>query len=112
MAKRHTTTPQVVDPVESRFKRKCDTRELERSSHLSKIVEVPVNMPRYTTSRTSVVTTGKKGSAPGELIYPFGVAIHEETHQIFVANGLDDRVEIFSETGEFIIHLGVGQQPA
>ena len=40
---------------------------------------------------------------------PCGVAIHEETHQIFVANYVNDRVEIFSETGEFLHQLGVGQ---
>ena len=43
------------------------------------------------------------------MYYPDGVAIHEETHQIFVANRLNDRVEIFSETGEFLYQLGVGQ---
>ena len=97
-------------PVESRSELKCDTRDLERSiSRLGEIVEVPVNVPRYTTCHTSVVATGKDGRAPGELNYPLGVAIHKETHQIFVANWENDRVEIFSETGEFISQLGVGQ---
>ena len=64
-----------------------------------------MNVPRYTTCHTPVVATGKKGRAPGELIDPYGVAIHEETHQIFVANYDNDRVEIFSETGEFISQL-------
>ena len=97
-------------PVESRSELKCDTRDLEMSiSHLGEIVEVPVNVPRYTTCHTSVVATGKKGEAPGELYYPEGVAIHEETHQIFVTNYGSDRVEIFSEMGEFICQLGVGQ---
>ena len=97
-------------PVESRFELKCDTRDLERSiSRLGEIVEVPVNVPRYTTCYTPVVATGKLGNAPGELVSPSGVAIHEETHQIFVANNGLRRVEIFSETGEFISQLGVGQ---
>ena len=97
-------------PIESRFELKCDTRDLERNIYgFGEIVEVPVNVPRYTTCHTSVVATGKKGSAPGELAAPYGVAIHEETHQIFVANCALDRVEIFSETGEFISQLGVGQ---
>ena len=115
MAQRHPTPPQVVDPVESdinesRSELRCDTRDLERSiSRLGEIVEVPVNVPRYTTCHTSVVATGKKGFAPGELYCPQGVAIHEETHQTFVANYFNDRVEIFSETGEFISQLGVGE---
>ena len=68
-----------------------------------------MNVPRYTTCRTPIVATGKEVQAPGELFLPQGVAIHEETHQIFVANYDNHRVEIFSETGEFISQLGVGQ---
>ena len=32
------------------------------------------------TSDTSIVATGKQGCALGELNWPRGVAIHEETH--------------------------------
>ena len=97
-------------PVESQFELKCDTRELERCiSRLGEIVEVPVNVPRYATCHTSIVATGKKGSAPGEFQYPTGVAIRGDTHQIFVANSVSERVEIFSETGEFLYQLDVGQ---
>ena len=93
-------------PVESRSELKCDTRELERCiSRLGVIVDVP----RYATCHTSVVATGKQGRAPGELIGPHGVAIHEETRQIFVANYSNDRVEIFFESGEYLSQLGVGQ---
>ena len=110
MAQRHPTAPQVVYPVESRSELKCDTRDLERSiSRLGEIVEVPVNVPRYTTCHTPVVATGKQGEAPGEFDAPLGVAIHEETHQIFVANYFNKIIEIFSETGEFISQLGVGE---
>ena len=84
------------------------TRELERSiSRLGEIVELPVYVPHYATCHTSVVATGKRGSSPGELILSSGVAIHGETHQIFVVNYLNDRIEIFSETGEFLYQLGV-----
>ena len=84
--------------------------EIERSiSRLGEIVELPVYVPHYATCHTSVVATGKIGRAPGELNYPEGVAIHDETHQIFVADRFNDRVEIFSETGEFLYQLGVGQ---
>ena len=96
-------------PVESRSELKCDTRNLERSiSRLREIVEVPVNVPRYTTYNTPVVATGKEFEASGELFLLQGVAIHEETYQIFVANYGGDGVEIFSETGGFICQLDVG----
>ena len=59
------------------------------------IVEEPiVYLPRHDTFHTSIVATGKEGSDPNELYIPRGVAIHEETHQIFVANSFNDRVEI------------------
>ena len=101
---------QLNIPVEVQFQLKCVTRELERSiSRLGEIVELPVYVPHYATCHTPVVATGKRGSAPGELICPFCVAIHDETHQIFVADLNNHRVEIFSETGEFLYQLGVGQ---
>ena len=112
MAERYPTAPQVVDPLEENLSEvKCDTRELETMiTRLEEIVELPVvSVPRYATFHSSIVATGKEGSASGELNSPSGVAIHEETHQIFVANCSNDRVEIFSETGEFLYHLGVGQ---
>ena len=110
MTKRYSTVPQAVDPLESRSKRKCVTREIEtRISRLGETVEVSVNVPRFATCHASIVATGKRGSAPGELDWPCGVVVHEETHQIFLANYLNDRVEIFSETGEYFSQLGVGQ---
>ena len=70
---------------------------------------VPVSVPRYARFHSSIVATGKKGSASDELNIPSGVAIHQDTHQIFIANYSNDRVEIFSETGEFLYQLGLGQ---
>ena len=88
MAERYPTGPKVVDPCEE---------------------ELPASVSSYVTFHSSIVATGKRGRAPGELKIPSGVAIHRETHQIFVANYSNDRVEIFSETGEFLYQLGVGQ---
>ncbi|KAI6654188.1 hypothetical protein LOD99_3032 [Oopsacas minuta] len=97
-------------PVETQLKCHCDIRDLEMSiSRLGEIVQVPVGVPDYATFQTSTVATGKEGSGPGELIGPVGVAIHEDTHQIFVANFGNNRVEIFSDTGEYLNQLGVGQ---
>ena len=101
----------ILDTLgETRSELKCDTRELETIiSRLGEIEQVPVYVPRYDTCHTSIVATGKQGIDPGELILPYGVAIHEETHQIFVADFGYHKVEIFSETGEFLHQLGVGQ---
>ena len=87
MAEHYPIAHPAVDPVEH---------------HITQYV------PHYATCHIRVVATGKKGRAPGELNGPRGVAIHEETHQIFMANCDNHRVEIFSETGEFFHQLGVG----
>ena len=63
----------------------------------------------YAICHTRVVATGEVGRTPSELNWSRGVAIHEETPHIFVANYLNDRLEIFSETGEFLYQVGVGQ---
>ena len=97
MAEHYPIAHPAVDPVERSI------------SRFGEIAEVSVNEPHYATCHARVVATGKKGVAPGELNYPEGVTIHEETHQIFVVNHWCDRVEIFSETGEFFHQLGVGQ---
>ena len=100
MAERVPTSPQAVDPLEHQI----------NDTSLGEIVEVPiVSVPCYATFHSTVIATGKEGSYPGELYYARGVAIHEDTHQIFVADWLNGRVEIFSETGEFLYQLGVGQ---
>ena len=67
------------------------------------------HVPHYATYHTSIVATGKTGRAHGELDLPSGVAINGDTHQIFVAIYSNDRIEIFSETGEYLYQLGVGQ---
>ena len=72
-------------PVESQTELNCYTRGLEGCiSRLGQIVDVP----RYATCHIPVVATGKLGRAPGELAGPRGVAIHEDTHQIFVSECL------------------------
>ena len=80
-----------------------------RTAPRVEIVELPVSVPRFATFHSSIVATGKKGGAPGEVNLPSSVAIHEETHQIFVANRINNRIEVFSEMGEFLNQLGVGQ---
>ena len=86
MAELYPTAPQVVDPL-----------------------EVAVSVPHYAKFNTTIVAAGKECHALGKLTLPSaGVTIHEETHQIFVVDG-NHRVAIFSETGEFLNQLGVGQ---
>ena len=70
---------------------------------VGELVEEAVSVvPRYEDMRP-IVAVGKKGVAPGELCYPHGVAIDENTNMIYVTEWLGShRVSIFSETGAFI----------
>ena len=99
-------------PVKTEFQCQCDTRDLEASiSRLGEIIQVPVGIPNYGTFLMPTVVTGKQGRAPGELYSPCGVAINEATNQIFVANCSNGRIEIFSETGEYLNQLGELDSP-
>ena len=53
-----------------------------------------------------VVTVAKKGSGPGELDGPEGVAVEERSGNIFVAEFSNSRVSVFSQTGEYIKSFG------
>ena len=93
--------------VETEFRCQWDTRDLEASiSRLGEIIQVPVGIPNYGTFQIPTLVTGKQGTAPGELNWPRGVAINEATNQLFVANFGNHRIEIFSETGEYLNQLG------
>ena len=99
-------------PVETEFLCQCDTRDLEASiSRLGEIIQVPVGTPNYGTFLMPIVVSGKQGRAPGELYCPCGVTINEATNQIFVANYSNHRIEIFSETGEYLNQLGELHNP-
>ena len=94
-----------IPAEETQFKWQCDTRDLEVTiSRLGEIVHL--YQPNYATFHLPSVATGKQGSGPGEFKWPFGVAINEATNQIFIANYFNNRVEIFSETGDYLNRLG------
>ena len=65
-------------------------------------ISLPPCVPRYDTFQTSIIVANKFES-------PNSVAIDETTHQIFITNYRRRIIGIFSETGEYICQLGVGQ---
>ena len=58
-------------------------------------------VPRYDRIRC-VVAVGKQGTDPGELSFPYGVAIDENTGYIYVTEVFGSGVSVFSETGDFL----------
>ena len=54
----------------------------------------------------SVVSVGKGGLAPGEFNVPRGLAIDHTTSNIYVADCVNNRVQVFNSEGEYLFHFG------
>ena len=63
-------------------------------------------MPDYAAFLQPSVAVGKKGSAPGELDWPRGIAIEQASGHIYVADKRNSRIQILSETGECLNQFG------
>ena len=103
MAKLH-----AIIPPEQELRLLCDTRGLEEHiACLGEIdqYEVPI-VPNYTAFRQTSVVVGKEGTVSGELKWPRGISTDIETGNIFVADMGNSRIQIFSQTGEYIDQFG------
>ena len=88
----------------------CDTRDLEEYiARLGEIVRLDIppippipEIPNYAGKQKPIVTVGKQGSAPGELKWPRGVSIELESGHIYVADMYNHRIQIFSQTGDYL----------
>ena len=50
-------------------------------------------------------TCGKNGDGPGYFARPKGVAIDSDGH-VWVADGMQDRVQVFTPEGQLLITMG------
>ena len=88
----------------------CDTRNLEE--HIARLGEIvrlviplipPIpEIPNYAAFQQPIVGVGKHGSAPGELNCPQGVSIELESGHIYVVDSNNSRIQIFSQTGDYL----------
>ena len=98
-------------PQEVRFL--CDTRDLEEHiTHLGEIVRLDIppippmpEIPNYAAFQQPIVAVRKMGSAPGEFNSPRGVSIEAESGHIYVADMGNSRIQIFSQTGDYLNQL-------
>ena len=77
---------------------------------LGETIEQEVPAPHYQDMRVTVAA-GKEGMGDGEISYPHGIAIDQNTGNIYLTQGTgyvinSGRVSIFSESGEFIASFG------
>ena len=95
-------------PQEVRFL--CDTRDLEEHiAHLGEIVRLDIppippmpEIPNYAAFQQPIVAVGKQGSDPGELNWPQCVSIEAESGHNYVADWSNHRIQIFSQTGDYL----------
>lgn len=62
--------------------------------------------PYYLHSEYHTSSIGSKGSAPGYFSSPYGVHYDQESQQLFVADSSNNRIQVFSSSGEFLSSFG------
>ena len=53
----------------------------------------------------------REGTGPGEIKYPFQIAIDNSTQNIFVADGGASRIQIFNEEGNYLYKIPTPEYP-
>ena len=92
----------------------CETRDLEEHiARLGEIIqyETPLIPPipaihNYAAIQQPIVAIGKVGPALGNFNWPRGVSIETESGRIYVADINNKRIQIFSETGDYLNEFG------
>ena len=100
--------PKIRKKIPSHIQFKWSHNLVRSISRFGNVVNTPSDLPDYA-NLTSVIATGKFGHGSGNLHGPRGIAIHETTHQIYVTDCSNNKVEIFSDTGEHIYTLSTNK---
>ena len=95
------------------YKRVSLEWDLELDEKLSVAGDIRLNAVKegirdYKEIGEPVVTFGKhkkEGSSPGEFGYPKGIAINPENNSIYISDGGNDRVQVYSKSFEFIFQF-------
>ena len=64
-------------------------------------------IPNYGGFTKSKVGAGRYGKETGKIIHPKGVAIEPDTGNMYVVSNKNKRIQIFSQTGAYLIQFGV-----
>ena len=63
-------------------------------------------IPNYAAFQLPIVAVGRHGSAHGEFKGAHGVCMETESGHIYVADRLNNRIQIFSEAGVYLNQFG------
>ena len=98
-------------PMELSFQ--CETREVEETiSQLGQLIQKQIlSTPNYPALSQPRISVCEKGTGPGQLYSPYGIAYDEASHLIYVtdSNDMSSRVCVFSEEGEYIHSFSEGE---
>ena len=97
----------MQNPIPSRVQFKWSRNLVASISSFGKVVTGPSDALDY--NNWSSIATSKFGHPPSELNGPRGIAIDETTSQIYVADCYNNKMEIFSDTGEHISSLSTNR---
>ncbi|KAI6649917.1 PEP-CTERM domain protein [Oopsacas minuta] len=66
--------------------------------------QVKLVVPNYTAKQLPIAycCNNSEKNAPGELNYPRSIAIHYQTGNIYIADKLNDRVQVFTSNGDYL----------
>lgn len=70
------------------------------------IPQMPKKLPISRSGQETCRAMGKGGIAPGEFNVPRGIAIDPQTSSIYVADCVNNRVQVFNSEGEYKFHFG------
>ena len=104
----------VAAPPPQELKFLCDTQAIkEHITRLGEIVqlEIPIIPPMpaisdYAAFQQPIIAVGKFGSNSGEFKQPRGVSVQTKSRNIYVADMDNNRIQIFSETGDYLSQFG------
>ena len=79
-------------------------------SSIPLVVPKPIKLaqiPNYGAFMKSKVGAGRYGKETGRIIHPKGVAIEPDTGNMYVVSNKNKRIQIFSQSGAYLIQFGV-----
>ena len=71
----------------------------------SKLGKIELKEVNYHNKTTPIIQSSKRGSNSGE-IDPFGVTVDDKSNNIFVADYINNRVQVFDSNGKYLYKFG------
>lgn len=71
------------------------------------VCEISQRKHPYTYRRSTQWSLGQEGAEPGQLKSPWGLAIDPESENVYIADCVNNRVQIFDREGVYVRHINL-----